>query len=74
MGPGGGLLRNDRGDRVTLTARTSPAHGSLSLNPDGTFAYTPAAGFTGTDTSSYTVTDAVSLYLTRPPPLATICG
>jgi hypothetical protein len=46
---GAGLFRNDRGDRITLTAHTSPAHGSLSLNPDGTFAYTPAAGFAGTD-------------------------
>jgi hypothetical protein len=71
---GAGLFRNDRGDRITLTAHTSPAHGSLSLNPDGTFAYTPAAGFTGTDTFTYTVTDAVSLYPTHLPPLATIGG
>jgi hypothetical protein len=26
-----------------------PAHGTLSLNPDGTFEYTPNAGFAGTD-------------------------
>jgi Esterase-like activity of phytase/Bacterial Ig domain len=71
---GGALLRNDRGDRVTLTTHTSPAHGSLSLNPDGTFAYTPAPGFTGTDAFTYTVTDAVSLYATHLPPLATIGG
>ena len=71
---GSGLFRNDRGDRLTLTTHTSPAHGSLSLNPDGSFRYTPAAGFTGTDTFTYTVTDAVSLYPTRLPPLATIGG
>jgi hypothetical protein len=71
---GSGLFRNDCGDRVTLTTHTSPAHGSLSLNPDGSFRYTPAAGFTGTDTFTYTVTDAVSLYRTDLPPLATIGG
>jgi hypothetical protein len=71
---GAGLFRNDRGDRITLTRHTSPAHGTLALNPDGTFRYTPAAGFTGTDTFTYTVTDAVSLYPTHLPPLATIGG
>lgn len=71
---GAGLFRNDHGDRITLTTHTSPAHGSLSLNPDGTFRYTPAAGFTGTDTFTYTVTDAVGLYPTHLPPLATIGG
>jgi Esterase-like activity of phytase/Bacterial Ig domain len=71
---GSGLFRNDSGDRITLTTHTSPAHGSLTLNPDGTFRYTPAAGFAGTDTFTYTVTDAVSLYPTHLPPLATIGG
>ena len=69
-----GLFRNDAGDRITLTAHTSPAHGTLDLNPDGTFRYTPAAGFTGTDTFTYTVTDAVGVYPTHLPPLATIGG
>jgi hypothetical protein len=67
-----GLFRNDDGDRITLTSHTSPAHGSLSLNADGSFRYTPAAGFTGTDTFTYTVSDAVGLYPTHLPPLATI--
>lgn len=71
---GAGLFRNDRGDRITLTTHTSPAHGSLSLNPDGSFRYTPAAGFTGTDRFTYTVTDAVARYRTHLPPLATIGG
>jgi hypothetical protein len=71
---GSGLFRNDRGDRITLTTHTSPAHGSLSLNPDGSFRYTPAAGFTGTDGFTYTVTDAVARYRTHLPPLATIGG
>jgi hypothetical protein len=71
---GSGLFRNDKGDRITLTSHTSPAHGSLSLNADGSFRYTPAAGFTGTDTFTYTVSDAVGLYATHLPPLATIGG
>jgi hypothetical protein len=69
-----GLFRNDDGDPITLTSHTSPAHGSLSLNLDGTFRYTPAPGFTGTDTFTYTVTDAVRRYPTHLPPLATIGG
>jgi Esterase-like activity of phytase/Bacterial Ig domain len=71
---GSGLFRNDRGDRITLTGHTSPAHGALSLNPDGSFRYTPAAGFTGSDSFTYTVTDAVARYRTHLPALATIGG
>ncbi len=32
---------------------TNPTHGSLSLNADGSFSYTPKNGFTGTDTFTY---------------------
>jgi len=69
-----GLLANDSGDPVTLVSHTAPAHGTLSLDQDGSFSYTPADGFTGTDTFDYTVTDAVRLYQTHLPPLATIGG
>ena len=71
---GHGLFRNDSGRPITLISHTSPAHGALSLNLDGSFRYTPAAGFTGTDTFRYTVSDAVRLYATHLPPLATIGG
>ena len=30
-----------------------PAHGSLTLNPDGSFEYTPNAGYVGTDSFTY---------------------
>ncbi|HEX4519021.1 MAG TPA: esterase-like activity of phytase family protein [Gaiellaceae bacterium] len=57
----GDVLKNDNG--ATAVARhTNPANGSLTLNADGTFTYTPNPGFKGTDTFSYTATDAVSLY------------
>jgi hypothetical protein len=71
---GNGILHNDSGSPVTLVAHTAPAHGSLTLNQDGTFSYTPAAGFTGTDSFTYSVSDAVHLYQTHLPPLATIGG
>ncbi|HEX3589468.1 MAG TPA: esterase-like activity of phytase family protein, partial [Pseudonocardiaceae bacterium] len=71
---GDGILGNDKGSPVTLVAHSAPAHGSLTLNQDGTFGYTPAAGFTGTDSFTYTVSDAVHLYQTDLPPLATIGG
>ena len=35
-----------------------PAHGTLALNADGQFVYTPAKGFTGTDSFTYRVHDA----------------
>jgi VCBS repeat-containing protein len=36
---------------------TLPQHGTVFVNADGTFTYTPAGNFNGTDTFSYTVTD-----------------
>ena len=66
--------RDDGRNPATLVAHTSPAHGSLSVDPDGSFRYVPAAGFTGTDTFTYTVSDAVHLYSTHLPPLARIGG
>ena len=37
---------------------TGTAHGTVTLNPDGTFSYTPAANYSGPDSFTYTVTDA----------------
>ncbi|MEO0414667.1 MAG: tandem-95 repeat protein, partial [Verrucomicrobiota bacterium] len=36
---------------------TSASGGSISMNADGSFDYTPAAGFTGDDSFTYTVSD-----------------
>src|SRR5207248_1452525 len=55
-----GVLGNDTDiDSPTLTAIVvaGPAHGTLTLNPDGSFLYTPAANFNGSDTFTYKVTD-----------------
>jgi len=69
-----GLLGNDTGRPTTLISHTDPTHGTLTLDQDGSFSYTPAAGFKGTDTFSYTISDAVRLYQTHLPPLTTIGG
>ena len=51
-----GVLAND--DDVTAattaTVAAGPSHGTLDLNADGSFTYTPAANFFGTDTFTYT--------------------
>lgn len=52
------VLQNDIGNDITITAHTEPTHGSLTLNSDGTFTYTPTNGFSGTDSFTYTITDS----------------
>ena len=46
----------------TLTAVlvTGPAHGTLTLNADGCFTYTPAANYNGTDSFTYTANDGAA--------------
>lgn len=56
----GGVLANDTdaaGDPLTASLVNGPQHGTATLNPDGTFTYTPAAGFSGTDGFSYKAND-----------------
>lgn len=45
------------GTALTVATSTATAHGSITVNPDGSFSYTPLPGFTGTDTFTYKVTD-----------------
>ncbi len=54
------VLPNDSdpdGDPLTVTDFTQPGNGTVKLNPDGTFTYTPNPGFTGTDTFFYIIDD-----------------
>lgn len=57
-----GVLVNDLDiDDDTLTVRliSGPAHGSLSINADGSFAYTPGADYYGSDSFTYVATDGL---------------
>ena len=58
--PAPGVLGNDTdadGDNLTASVVSNVNHGSLTLNPDGSFTYTPNAGFVGTDSFSYQASD-----------------
>jgi hypothetical protein len=60
-GPGS-LIFNDTdtdGDRLRVTAVTSPAHGTVTVSATGTVRYTPAPGFRGEDRFTYTVSDGL---------------
>ena len=52
------VLANDfdvDGDPLAAVLVSGPSHGALSLNADGSFAYTPAANFNGNDAFTYRV-------------------
>ena len=58
--PAPGVLGNDTDpDANTLTAVlvTTTAHGTLALNANGSFTYTPAANYFGSDTFAYQAND-----------------
>ena len=48
------------GHSLTPAVVTGPAHGTLTLNPDGSFSYSPVSGFNGTDSFTYDVSDGTS--------------
>ena len=56
-----GVLSNDTdvdtGDASSAVLVTGPAHGTLALNADGAFTYTPAANYCGADSFSYKAND-----------------
>ena len=58
-----GVLANDTdGDQLDAgnlraALATGPARGSVTVNQNGSFAYTPAVNFAGTDSFTYTTTD-----------------
>jgi VCBS repeat-containing protein len=58
-----GVLGNDsdvEADPLTAVLVTGPAHGSLTLNPDGSFTYTPNANFNGADSFTYQANDGLA--------------
>ncbi len=60
VGAGAGVLGNDSDpdmDPLTAVLDTDVSHGTLTLNPDGSFRYTPAANFNGADSFTYHASD-----------------
>jgi hypothetical protein len=53
----GNVLTNDVGAGLTATVVSPPAHGTLALQPDGSFTYTPATGYSGPDGFTYQACD-----------------
>ncbi|MGH7192755.1 MAG: cadherin-like domain-containing protein, partial [Candidatus Saccharimonadales bacterium] len=75
------VLTNDTDPNyLALSAllETNPSHGTVSLNSNGAFTYTPAAGFTGNDSYTYEDYDGqaysniatVSIYVSNDTPTA----
>jgi YD repeat-containing protein len=46
------------GDTLTITATSTPSHGSVVINSGTSLTYTPTNGYTGSDNFTYTVADA----------------
>jgi hypothetical protein len=61
----GNVLSNDLGTNPVAILIIRPTHGTLALNPDGTFTYQPAAGYVGPDSFIYYACD---------PALPLLCG
>ncbi len=58
-----GVLSNDTDvddEVLTATLATDAASGTLVLNADGSFSYTPDAGFSGTDSFTYVANDGTA--------------
>jgi|CXWL01.1.fsa_nt_gi hypothetical protein len=60
-----GVLANDsdsdnQGQVLTLTKLTNPAHGTVTLNANGGFTYTPVITYVGVDSFTYKVNDGIA--------------
>lgn len=56
--PAHGVLANDNGSGLTSALTTGPTHGTLILNVDGSYTYTPTSGYSGPDSFTYQLKDA----------------
>jgi VCBS repeat-containing protein/predicted outer membrane repeat protein len=60
--PSAGVLENDTdadGDPLTAVLVSSPTHGTLTLQDDGSFTYVPEPGYFGTDQFTYRASDGI---------------
>ncbi len=68
----------DAGQTLTFALVTNPAHGTVSVNADGSFSYTPDNGYAGSDSFTFLVNDGyqnsaaatASVNVTDTPPTA----
>jgi VCBS repeat-containing protein len=61
--PAAGVLGNDSdidGPSLSSILVSGPAHGSLALNGDGSFTYTPEANYNGSDSFTYKANDGLA--------------
>jgi VCBS repeat-containing protein len=61
---GPGVLGNDTdadGDPLTAVLVAGPSNGMVTLNPDGSFTYTPNSGYTGPDSFTYLASDGAAI-------------
>ncbi|MCL6417950.1 Ig-like domain-containing protein, partial [Aestuariirhabdus sp. Z084] len=55
---GNDTLSGDGGNVFSVAPGDEPANGTVVMNADGTFTYTPNANYNGADSFTYTITDA----------------
>ena len=58
-----GVLANDSdpdGDPLGASVVSQPSHGTVQLNSDGSFTYTPNSGYTGPDSFTYKDNDGIA--------------
>ena len=58
------MLANDTdadGSSLTAVLVSGASHGTLTLNADGSFSYTPTADYNGSDSFTYKVSDGAEL-------------
>lgn len=55
------VLANDEGSSLAISGYSQPTAGTLTLNADRTFTYTPAPAFVGVDGFAYTIRDGLGV-------------
>jgi VCBS repeat-containing protein len=75
-----GILGNDTGTAIAVTAHTDPGHGTVTVGDDGSITYTPEDGFVGVDSFAYDITDrfdrksSATVRITVDPPPAPVAA